>query len=180
MRRTTIVMRRTTPEKEEEMAAHMVLALLDSAEHAAKVVHALQEAGFSDEEISIVMRHWSEERSPGESRASLVAKGAIVGGVVGASPGLLATLASLLVPGLGWVWAAGPLVAVLGAAPGALFGAGVAEIGASEIPAEKSHLYRERVEQGHVLLAVHTRQEDAPRAASLLAQHGAQEIFCTV
>jgi hypothetical protein len=162
------------------MAAHTVLALLDNAEHAATVVHALQEAGFCDKDISIVMRDWSEERAPGESRASPMAKGAIAGAVAGATPGLLATLASFLVPGLGWVWAAGPLVAVLGAAPGALFGAGVGAIGASEIPVEKSRLYQERLEQGHVLLAVHTRPEEAPRAESLLAQHKAQEIFCTV
>jgi hypothetical protein len=162
------------------MVTHTVLALLDNAEHAAKVVHALQEAGFSDQEISIVMRDWSEERASGESRASPMANGAIAGAVVGATPGLLATVTSFLVPGLGWMWAAGPLIAVLGAAPGALFGAGVGAIGASEIPVEQSRLYRERLEQGHVLLAVHTRPEEAARAESLLAQHEAQEIFCTV
>jgi hypothetical protein len=61
-----------------------------------------------------------------------------------------------------------------------MFGAGVGAIGASEMPAEKSRLYRERLEQGHVLLAVHTRPEEKARAQSLLAQHAAQEIFCTV
>jgi hypothetical protein len=87
------------------MATHIVLALLDNAEHAEKVLHALQEAGFSDQEISIVMRDWSEERAPGESRAPAVAPVAIAGAVVGATPGLLATLACVLVPGLGSVWA---------------------------------------------------------------------------
>jgi hypothetical protein len=32
----------------------------------------------------------------------------------------------------------------------------------------------------HTLLAVHTRQKEAPRAESILSQHGAQEIFRTV
>jgi uncharacterized membrane protein len=133
-------------EKDEEMTTHTVLALLDNAEHAEKVVHTLQEAVFSDKEISIVRRDGSEERAPGESRASPMAQGAIAGAFVGATPGFLATLASFLVPGLGWVWAAGPLFAVLAATEGALFGAGVAEIGASEISEEKSRLYRERLE----------------------------------
>lgn len=162
------------------MATHTVLALLDDAEHAEKVLHTLQEAGFSDQEISIVMRDWSEEREPGESRASLMATGAIVGAVAGATPGLLVTLASFLVPGLGWVRAVGPLITLLGATPGVLFGAGVGEIGDSLIPEEKSRLYQSRLEEGHVLLAVHTRPEEVPRAESILSQHGAREIFCTV
>jgi hypothetical protein len=162
------------------VAAHTVLALLENAEHTERVVHALQEAGFSDEEISVVMRDWSQEREPGEARAPLMAKGAIAGAVAGATPGLLATVASFLVPGLGWVQAVGPLVAVLGATPGVLFGAGVGAIGDSLLPKEKSRLYQERLEQGHVLLAVHTRPKEAPRAESILSQHGAQEIFHTV
>ena len=162
------------------MATHTVLALLENAEHTEKVVHTLQEAGFSKNDISIVMRDWSEEGKPGESRASLMAKGAIAGAVAGATPGLLATLASFLVPGLGWVLAVGPLAAVLGATPGVLFGAGLGAIGDSLMPEEKSRLYQERLERGHVLLAVRTRQEEAPRTESILSQHGAQEIFCTV
>src|SRR5690349_15919053 len=154
--------------KKQEMADHTVLALLDNAEHAEKVVHALLEAGFPEKEISIVMRHWAQEREPEESRPSPTAKGAIAGAVIGATPGLLTALASLLVPGLGWVWAAGPLIAILGATPGALFGAGVGAIGASEFPEEKSRLYQEQLEQGRVLLAVHTRQQEAPRAESIL------------
>src|ERR1043166_2143938 len=97
------------------MATQTVLALLENAEHTERVVHALQKAGFSDEEISVVMRDWSQEREPGEARAPLMAKGAIVGAVAGATPGLVATVASFLVPGLGWVQAVGPLLAVLGA-----------------------------------------------------------------
>jgi hypothetical protein len=162
------------------VATHTVLALLENAEHTEKVVHILQEAGVSDKEISIVMRDWSEEREPGESRASLMAKGAIAGAVAGATPGLLATVASFLVPGLGGMQAVGPLLAVLGATPGAALGAGVGEIGDSLMPEEKSRLYQERLEQGHVLLAVHTRREEAPRVERILSQHGAQEIFCTV
>jgi hypothetical protein len=162
------------------MKTHTVLALLDNAEHAEKVIHALLEAGFSDNDISIVMRDWSMEPEPGDSRAPLMVKGAIAGAVAGATPGLITTLASFLVPGLGWVRAVGPLMAVLGAAPGVLFGAGVAEIGASELPEEKTRLYQGRLEQGHVLLAVHTGQEDVPRAEGLLSRHEAQEIFCTV
>jgi hypothetical protein len=162
------------------VATHTVLALLDNAEHTETVVHTLLEAGFADKDISIVMRDWSEEQEPGESRASLMATGAIVGAAAGAAPGLLATLASFLVPGLGWVQVVGPLIAVLGATPGVLFGAGVGAIGDSLIPEEKSRLYQERLEQGHVLLAVHTHQKEVSRAESILSQHGAQEIFCTV
>jgi hypothetical protein len=166
--------------KDKQMATHIVCALLDSAGDAEKVFHALREAGFPGEDISIVMRDWSEERETGEARASPMAIGAIAGAVAGASPGLLATLASVLVPGLGWAWAAGPLIAVLGAAPGAMVGASVRGIGACQFPEEKSRLCQERLEQGHVLVAVHARQEDTPRAASILSQHEAQEIFCTV
>ena len=50
---------RTAPEKEEEMEAHTVLALLDNAEHAAKVIHALQEAGFSERSSGRLPAPWS-------------------------------------------------------------------------------------------------------------------------
>src|SRR5262249_58232269 len=117
-----VVMSHTILDKEEEIGTNTVLALLDNAEQAEKAVHALQAAGFSDQEISIVMRDWSEEPEPGTTRVSMMAKGAIAGGVAGATPGLLTTLASFLIPGLRWVQAIGPLIAILGATPGVLFG----------------------------------------------------------
>jgi hypothetical protein len=159
---------------------HTVLALLDDVQHTEKTVHTLQEAGFSDKDISVVMRDWSEEREPGASRASLIQAYAIAGAVAGAAPGLLATMASLLIPGLGWVRAIGLLMAVLGAVPGGGFGLAVGAIGASDISEEQARIYEERLKKGHILLAVRTRQKDTPRAKSILSQHGAQEIFCTV
>jgi hypothetical protein len=170
----------TVLETEEKVATHTVLALLDDVQQTAKTVHTLQEAGFSDRDISVVMRDWSEEREPGASRASLIRESAIAVGVAGAAPGLLATMASLLIPGLGWVRAIGLLMAVLGAIPGVGFGLAVGAIGASNIPEEQLRIYEERLKKGQILLAVRTRQKDAPRAKSLLSRHGAQEIFCTV
>jgi hypothetical protein len=162
------------------MAASTVIALLDNVEHTGRVVHALQEAGFSDRELSIAMHDWSEQREAGESRTTLIVEDTVAGAIAGALPGLVGTLVSLFVPGLGFVRAFGPIVAALGATAGTLFGAAIGEISASEIPEEKSRIYEERLKQGHVLLAVHTNQEEAPRAEQILSEHGAQEVFRAV
>jgi len=179
-------------EKRQTVAASTVIALLDNVEHTERVVHALRQAGFTDRDLSVVMRDWSEQREsekpgesgepeePGEARSTLIAKDTAAGAVAGSLPGLLGTLVGLVVPGLGALRVVGPLMAALGAAEGALFGAAIGEIAASEIPEEQSRIYEERLKQGHVLLAVHSNQEAAPRAERILAEHGAQEVFRTV
>jgi hypothetical protein len=71
-------------------------------------------------------------------------------------------------------------MAVLGAVSGGGYGYAIGAIGAMGIPKEQSRMYKERLKQGDILLAIRTRREDAPRAKSVLLQHGAREIFSTV
>jgi hypothetical protein len=54
------------------MAASTVIAFLDNGEHTEKVIHALQAAGFRDQDLSIAMHDWSEQREPGESQTKLI------------------------------------------------------------------------------------------------------------
>jgi hypothetical protein len=186
----TLVLGRTTarprfgraPSAEEggSVVTVTILAFVDGVEHAEEVVHALKDADLAGEDLSIVMHDWSKQGEPGMSRGKLITEDSVAGAIAGALPGLLGTFVSLFVPGLGFVRAFGPIVAALGAAEGTLVGAAIGVISASEIPEERSRLFEKRLKQGHVLLAVHTNEDDAPRVERIFAEHGAREVFRTV
>ena len=121
-------------------------------------VRALRDAGFSNDEISVVAR--DEERArgvvadTGGETAKGAGIGAATGGVLGALAGLLVGAAVIAIPGVGIVLA-GPLAAALGGAvaggftgglAGALAGLGVAKD-------EASH-YQERLEAGDIVVVL--------------------------
>lgn len=94
--------------------------------------------------------------------------GASAGAVVGAVAGLLAGLGVFILPGVGAVIAAGPIVstfagagagAAMGGATGALIGAG--------IPRDRAGHYTAAVQHGYILLAVTV--DDYAAAAHILA-----------
>jgi hypothetical protein len=127
---------------------------MDDAQHTEKAVHALHEAGFSNKELSVVMRDWSENGESEVSRASAIQASTLAVAVAGAAPGLLVTLASLSIPGLGWLRAIGTLGAALGAVPGAAYGLAVGELCADAFPEQQSRVEEESVKLTMALIAI--------------------------
>ena len=81
-----------------------VTHMFDDYAKAQRAVTALEQAGFSSSEISLVSRYRSDGSLADE--ASGTTKAATVGGLAGAGTGLLAALGVIAIPGIG------PLVAV--------------------------------------------------------------------
>ena len=162
-----------------------VVGLFDRYQQADIAVHRLREAGFSDQQISVVARkeaiegHLEEE--PGENVAESAAVSAIGGGVAGGIIGLLVGLGAIAVPGIGLVFAAGTLATALGstavgagigAAGGGLLGA-LISLGMEE---EEAEVYAESVKRGGILILVHTEEDRDIDAATILTNAGAVDV----
>jgi hypothetical protein len=147
-----------------------VTKVYDSYAQARQAVGALEAAGCSSGDISIVAnKHVSREHADVEE-VSDAAKGAGIGGALGAGAGLLAGLGLLAIPGLGPVVAAGWLAstavgAAAGAAAGGIIGA-LVDAGESR---ENAHVYSEAVRRGGTLVSVRVNDDaQASRVREIL------------
>ena len=149
-----------------------------------QIVRELQNAGFSPDDISVLMAdkgatgdfaHEHHTKAP-EGATTGAASGAVLGGVLG----WLAGIGTLAIPGLGPFIAAGPIMAALGgaAAVGTLGGITGALIGMG-IPEFEAKKYEGRVKAGSALISVHSENSDeTDRAKRIFENAGAQDI-CT-
>lgn len=170
--------------------AKTVVGLMDTPAEAESVVRDLaQSCGCERSDIGLMARGpqseatgatgaTSEHSGSGSEMASGALKGAGTGAAVGGVLGLVAGAASLTIPGLGPLIAAGPIAAALGgagigAAAGGLIGA-LSNLG---VPEEEAHYYAEGVQRGGTLVTLHARSDDvADCAAEVMRRHGAVDI----
>jgi anti-sigma B factor antagonist len=153
------------------------IGVFSSRDRAEEAVKALRQSGVPEESIVFLTRS--------ETEAKAVAKefGASVGGFMGGAAGMTAGVvaATLLLPGIGTVFALGFGAAALLGAAGA--GAGHAVAGAaatSDTPPtadekcpEDVAFFREVLKEGRSLIVVRTRsQADSAAACSILDQLG--------
>ena len=144
-----------------------VSRLYDSYSQAQRTVEALEKAGFTSSEVSLVSRYRDDNTLADE--ASGAATGATAGAVAGGTAGLLAALGVIAIPGIGPLVAAGVLATTLvgaagGSAVGGLLGA-LTDYGVSE---EEAHVYLEGVRRGRSLVTVRTDDDKAGRAEAIL------------
>jgi hypothetical protein len=146
-----------------------VTHLFDDYAQAQRAVAALEEAGYSSSEISLVSRYRRDGSLADE--ASSTATGATVGGVAGAGTGLLAALGMIAIPGIGPLVAAGVLATTLAAAAAGTVAGGVIgalmDYGMSE---EDAHVYSEAVRRGGSLVSVRADGARAAKAEQILRQ----------
>jgi hypothetical protein len=116
-----------------------------------------------------------ERNTPARAGA---AAGAGTGGVLGGAFGLLAGVGSIVVPGLGALVAAGPILAMLsGAAAGAAVGGVAGALVGLGIPEYEARHYEGTVGSGSALIAVHTEDtEERSRAARIFDELGARDV----
>ncbi len=126
-------------------------------------------AGFAANGISVLL---SDVRGKGASA------GASAGGLLGGALGILAGVGALVIPGIGPMVAAGPLLAGLGGLDAGGTGGGLAEalVGLG-IPEYEAKRYEGGVKDGGTLLSVHC---DSPaqikRAKQVLHSSGAEHV----
>jgi uncharacterized protein (TIGR02271 family) len=158
-----------------------VVGVFRDRDHANKAVDDLRRAGFRDDQIGYAMRG-EESRLAGErgergdevttdtGPGSGAATGAMTGGLLGAIAG---AAASLLIPGVGPIFAGGILAAALGgAALGAAGGGILGGLITTGVPEEEARYYDEEFRQGGIVVTVQAANR-YQEAHDILERHGA-------
>ena len=158
----------------------MITHSYDTYDEAVRVVNALEAAGISHDDISLVSG--DQNRTVGTTvagdtvgnttDATGTGTGATIGTVLGGGAGLLAGLGALAIPGVGPVVAAGWLIATLtGAGIGAAAGGLVGSLANSGVDEADATRYAEHVGRGGTLVTVRATDEDAAQAEYIM-EHG--------
>jgi uncharacterized membrane protein len=163
-----------------QSVSSLVTALFPSRATAERAIEDLGDAGFTHDDISMLMSDTTRGREFAMKEANKApegaATGATLGGIIGAVVAGLAAVGTLAIPGLALV-AAGPVVAGLaglgaGAAAGGLTGALVG-VG---IPEHEAKFYDEKIRTGGILLGVYAHDDRKKEAKHILEAAGAERV----
>ena len=164
------------------MGAKSVFALTRDEGQACTIVDNLKAAGFSNNDISVLLPDKAGTRDFAHEKGTKAPEGAVTGagtgGVLGGALGWLAGIGALAIPGLGPFIAAGPIMAALsGAAVGAATGGLIGALVGMGIPEYEAKRYEGKVREGKILISVHTDDsEQAKSAKEILERAGAEDI----
>ena len=146
-----------------------VSRLFDSYSQAKAAVEALEQAGFSSSEVSLVSRFRDDDTLADDARGSGTAAGAATGAVVGGGTGLLAALGIIAIPGIGPLVAAGVLATTLvGAGAGGVVGGLIGALTDYGVSEEDAQVYAEGVRRGSSLVTVKTDDARVAQAETIL------------
>lgn len=151
--------------------------LFDDYGSAKNAVAALQDAGFTSNEVSLVASNSDDRYIKETDDASGTAAGVGVGGAIGAGAGILTALGVLAIPGLGPIVAGGILAttlttAAVGAAAGGLIGT-LIDYGVSE---EDAQIYAEGIRRGGTLVTVRSTPERVAQAEVILDKFDSVDV----
>lgn len=164
------------------MSKTSVFGIVKNRTQAEQIVENLQEAGFPQSEISILLPDIEGRHDIGHVKATKAPEGAstgaTAGGITGGVLGLLAGIGTLAIPGLGPFIAAGPIMAALsGAAVGGATGGIVGALIGLGIPEIEAKRYQDKLKTGNYLIAVHTSDGDEEdRAKRIFKSAGAEDV----
>jgi hypothetical protein len=123
-------------------------------------VDALMSAGFRQADISVLMadvqstHEFAHEKNTKAPEGATT--GAVAGGAIGGTLGLLAGIGAIVIPGIGPLIAAGPIVALLaGVGAGGAVGTLVGALIGMGIPEYEAKRYEGHVKNGGILISVH-------------------------
>jgi hypothetical protein len=162
-----------------------VFGIYRSASLAEKAVDRLLEAGFRNDDVSVLLpdeqssKNFAHEKNTKAPEGTTT--GATTGGVIGGTLGLLAGIGALAIPGVGVFIAAGPIMSVLaGIGVGGTVGGLVGALVGMGIPEYEAKRYEGHIKDGGVLLSAHCDTSDQiTRAKKILEVTGAQDISST-
>ena len=165
-------------------ASKTVVGIFDSMTEAESAVRALESAGISRDDVSVVANKntaGSAETvgsgTPTTVTTSNVATDVGIGAALGGVGGLLLSFAGLAIPGIGPILAAGPIIAALGGAGiGAVAGGIIGALTEAGVPEDEAHYYAEGVRRGQVLVTVRTDETRADQARQILDSNGAVDV----
>jgi len=162
--------------------AKSVFCIVRDYVSASRIVTDLEGAGFTEDDISLLMpdrdgsHDFAHERSTKAPEGA--AAGVSAGGAIGGTLGLLAGIGTLAIPGLGPFIAAGPIMAALsGAAVGAAVGGVTGALVGLGVPEYEAKRYEGKIKGGNVLVSVHAENSDqAKTAKEIFERDGGEDI----
>lgn len=167
----------------------ILVALFNNKENAEDAYQALRDAGYSANEINVVMnpetreKYYNDENvtesEVGNKALEGAGAGGAIGGVVGGIGAAVAALGSnLIIPGLGLI-VLGPLAAGLaGFGAGGLTGGIIGALVGAGTPKEKAEVYHHGVKNGKILISVHPHSnDDIINFRNRWRDYNAQEVY---
>jgi len=162
--------------------AKSVFCVVNNEARAGDIVDALKTAGFSNNDISVLLpdkagtRDFAHEKNTKAPEGEVT--GGVTGGILGGALGWLAGIGTLAIPGIGPFIAAGPIMAALsGAAVGAAAGGVVGVLIGMGIPEFEAKRYESKIREGNILLSVHTEDsQESKLAKEIFERFDAQDI----
>jgi hypothetical protein len=155
------------------------IAIYDTHKLADHAVKELQQAGFDMKKLSIVGKGYHSEEHPigyytvGDKMRVWGGLGATWGAIWGGFWGLLFGTGFFLIPGVGPILAAGPLVAILvGALEGGVVVGGLSALGVAlvnlGVPKQQVIRYEEALKADKYVLIVHGTPDEVQKAKDLI------------
>lgn len=162
--------------------AHAVYCTLKSEAQASSVVNSLKTAGFTADDISVLMSNKSGTKDFAVDNQTKAPEGAATGAgtgmALGGALGWLTGIGALAIPGLGPFIAAGPIMAALsGAALGGALGGVTGALIGMGIPEYEAKRYEGKLKGGHALVSVHSENSaETARAKAIFEAAKAEDI----
>lgn len=150
--------------------AKAVICIAKSEEQAASIVNQLKEAGFSNDDVSLLLPDRAGPRDLAHEQHTKapegVTTGVVAGGVIAGVLGWLAGIGTITIPGIDPLIAAGPIMAALSsAAAGGAIGAMAGALVGFGFPEYEARQYEGKVKNGNILISVHTEDSKERSAA---------------
>jgi len=152
--------------------ANLITGLFDTESAAENAVSQLKQIGYSDNEISIIMKDRDAAKAfaadTGSRTMEGIGTGAAIGGTIGAVLAGLLAVGTVTIPGVGLL-AAGPLAAMLaGAGAGGLAGSLVGWLVGAGVPEDVAPYYERGLNEGGIVVAVACHSGDEARVRQVL------------
>jgi uncharacterized protein YcfJ len=163
-----------------------VIGAVKPRERVNRIVEQARVSGISPDYISIISPDDRRGRDPADEKPREnadklhdTAIGAVAGGVAIGALGCIVGIASIAVPGLGFLIVGGPLAAALGdAIVGGAIGAIAGGLLGMRVPEHRAKVYEESLRKGSTIISIHAdNREQLERARELLADARAEEIL---
>ncbi len=134
-------------------------------------IDELRKLGFGDDQIGFAVRGGTATATDNQA-----GEGAGAGMLAGAGVGGAAAVASLFIPGIGPIMAAGILTTMVGGmAAGAAVGGIIGTLTGLGIPEDEAHYYESEFSEGRVLVTVRPQGRQA-EVLDIMVRHGARSI----
>ena len=160
--------------------ATLVTGIFGTRASAEMAVDQLVNAGFSRDDVSVMMSDAPRGREFAITEDSKApegaATGAAVGGVLGAIAAGLVSVGIIAIPGIGLV-AAGPIIAALaGAGAGGAAGGVLGGLVGAGIPEHEATFYSEELNKGGILVGVYAHDDRVGAAKEIFTNAGAESV----